>query len=175
MDPNIAAAKDPILGQDFLTWLWFKSEKNGWLFRQKDGAEVNVYLEQRISVRGGEGEDAETAVVTGPHALFAEARLGLKSGKRVDKALIRFEQDGETWTVMLKADDLSLNGLRTQKIETRTEEGEDPDARVLEKLFLVEKCAAFIDTLYSQFLTVRLGSGWTGELSDVAEWLKEGV
>ena len=175
MDSTMAEAKNPVLGQDFLTWLWFKSEKSGWLFKLPGGGEVNVYLEQKISVRGGEGDDAETATVSGPHAQFAEARLGVRSGKRVDKALIRFEQDGETWTVMVKADDFSLNALRTPKMETRSEEGDDPDAKVLEKLFLIEKCAGFFDALYTQFLHTRLSQGWTGELSDFADWLREGV
>jgi hypothetical protein len=175
MDINMAEAKNPVLGQDFLTWLWYKSEKSGWLFKLPDGGEVNVYLEQKISVRGGEGDDAETATVSGPHAQFAEARLGVKSGKRVDRALIRFEQDGETWTVTIKADDFTLNALRTPKMETRSEEGDDPDAKVLEKLYLIEKAAGFFDALYSQFLTIRLGQGWQGELSDFAEWLQEGV
>uniref|UniRef100_I2Q3R1 Uncharacterized protein n=1 Tax=Desulfovibrio sp. U5L TaxID=596152 RepID=I2Q3R1_9BACT len=175
MDVTMAEAKNPILGQDFLTWLWFKSEKSGWLFKLPDGGEVNVYLEQKISVRGGEGDDAETATVSGPHAQFAEARLGVKSGKRVDRALIRFEQDGETWTVTVKADDFTLNTLRTPKTETRDEEGDDPDAKVLEKLYLLEKCGGFFDALYTQFLNTRLSQGWTGELSDFADWLREGV
>ena len=175
MDPNMAEAKDPVLGQDFLTWLWFKSEKSGWLFKLPDGSEVNVYLEQKISVRGGTGEEAETATVSGPHAQFAEARLGVRSGKRVDRALIRFEQDGETWTVVAKADDFTLNALRTPKTDTRPEDGEDPDAKVLEKMFLIEKCSNFFDALYAQFLEIRLSQGWTGELSDFAEWLQEGV
>ena len=93
----------------------------------------------------------------------------------MDRALIRFEQDGETWTVTVKADDFSLNTLRTPKIDTRSEEGEDPDAKVLEKLFLIEKCAGFFDALYAQFLHTRLSQGWTGELSDFADWLREGV
>ena len=175
MDSMMAEAKNPVLGQDFLTWLWFKSEKSGWLFKLPDDSEVNVYLEQKISVRGGEGEDAETATVSGPHAQFAEARLGLKSGKRVDRALIRFEQDGETWTVTVKADDFTLNALRPPKIDTRSEEGEDPDAKVLEKMFLIEKCTNFFDALYAQFLAIRLSPGWPGELSDFGEWLREGV
>ena len=108
-------------------------------------------------------------------AQFAEARLGLKSGKRVDRALIRFEQEGETWTVTVKADDFTLNALRPPKIDTRSEEGEDPDAKVLEKMFLIEKCTNFFDALYAQFLAIRLSPGWPGELSDFGEWLREGV
>lgn len=173
MDLIKAALQDVVLGQDFLTWLWFRSEKNGWLFRMADGTEFNVYLEQRLSVRGGSGENVEKAVVTGPHAEFTEAKLGLRNGKLVDKALVRMERDGTTWTVLLGADDFSLSSLKTPKIETRLEDGDDPDAPFLEKMMLVEQCTAFIDELYRQFLEVRLSTGWTDELRLFREWLEE--
>lgn len=173
MDLIKAALQDVVLGQDFLTWLWFRSEKNGWLFRMADGTEFNVYLEQRLSVRGGSGENVEKAVVTGPHAEFTEAKLGLRNGKLVDKALVRMERDGTTWTVLLGADDFSLSSLKTPKIETRLEDGDDPDAPFLEKMMLIEQCTAFIDELYRQFLEVRLSTEWTDELRLFREWLEE--
>ncbi|MFP5239121.1 MAG: hypothetical protein ACLGQW_04745 [Acidobacteriota bacterium] len=173
MDLIKAAIQDGVLGQDFLTWLWFRSEKNGWLFRSADGREFNVYLEQRLSVRGGSGENVEKAVVTGPHAEFTEAKLGLRNGKLVDKALLRLERDGATWTVLLGSDDFSLSGLKTPKIETRLEEGDDPDAPFLEKMMLLEQCLEFVDDLYRQFLEVRLSTGWNDELRTFREWLAE--
>ncbi|HEX9082053.1 MAG TPA: hypothetical protein VF768_07220 [Holophagaceae bacterium] len=173
MDLIKAALQDAVLGQDFLTWLWFRSEKNGWLFQMPDGADFNVYLEQRLSVRGGTGENVEKAVVTGPHAEFTEAKLGLRNGKLVDKALVRFERDGATWTVLLGSDDFSLSGLKTPKIETRLEEGDDPDAPFLEKMLLVEQCLEFVDELYRQFLEVRLSTNWTDELRAFRSWLAE--
>lgn len=173
MDPNTAAIKDPILGQDFLTWLWFRTENSGWLFKLADGSEINVYLEQKISVRGGEGENAETASVSGPLAEFAEARQGLKNGKRVDRALLRLEQDGNTWMVQIKAQDMSLNSLRTPKIETSPDEGDDPDALYLEKLYLLEHATTVIDDIYGQFLELRLGPDWRDELRAFSMWLNE--
>ena len=172
MDLIKAAMQDSVLGQDFLTWLWFRSEKNGWLFSTQDG-EVNVYLEQKLSVRGGAGDNVEKAVVSGPHAEFTEAKLGLKNGKLVDKALLRLERDGATWTVLLNADDFSLSSLKTPKIETRLEEGDDPDAPFLEKMLLLEQCMDFVDELYRQFLTVRLSTNWTDELRTFRDWLAE--
>jgi len=173
MDLIKAALQDGVLGQDFLTWLWFRSEKNGWAFTMKDGSEINVFLEQRLSVRGGSGENVEKAVVTGPHAEFTEAKLGLRNGKLVDKALVRLERDGATWTVLLSSDDFSLGSLKTPKIETRLEEGDDPDAPFLEKMMLVEQCVGFIDELYGQFLAVRLSTTWLDELRAFREWLAE--
>ncbi len=173
MDLIKAAIQDGVLGQDFLTWLWFRSEKNGWLFSAEGGVEFNVYLEQRLSVRGGSGENVEKAVVTGPHAEFTEAKLGLRNGKLVDKALVRLERDGVTWSVLLSADDFTLSGLKTPKIETRLEEGDDPDAPFLEKMMLVEQCLEFLDSLYAQFLRVRLSTEWTDELRVFRAWLAE--
>ncbi|WP_243361280.1 hypothetical protein [Fundidesulfovibrio terrae] len=173
MDLIKAAMQDVVLGQDFLTWLWFRSEKNGWLFKTPDGVEFNVYLEQRLSVRGGSGDNVEKAVVTGPHAEFTEAKLGLRNGKLVDKAVLRLERDGATWMVLLGADDFSLSGLKTPKIETRLEEGDDPDAPFLEKMMLVEQCVEFVDELYRQFLEVRLSTNWTDELRAFRSWLGE--
>jgi len=173
MDLIKAALQDAVLGQDFLTWLWFRSERNGWLFKMPDGIEFNVYLEQKLSVRGGSGDNVEKAVVSGPHAEFTEAKLGLRNGKLVDKALLRFERDGATWTVLLGADDFCLSGLKTPKIETRLEEGDDPDAPFLEKMMLLEQCLDFVDELYRQFLEVRLSTGWSDEMRAFRGWLGE--
>jgi len=173
MDLIKAALQAPVIGQDFLTWLWFRSERNGWNFTLPGGGELNVFLEQRLSVRGGSGENVEKAVVTGPHAEFTEAKLGLRNGKLVDKAVIRFERDGNTWMVLLDADSFSLSSLKTPKIETRVEDGDDPDATFLEKMMLVEQCMDFVDELYRQFLQVRLSTDWTDELRAFREWLAE--
>ena len=53
---------DLVLGQEFLTWLWFRSE-TGNVFRMEspehNGEPFTVAMEQRIVVRGGEGENQE--------------------------------------------------------------------------------------------------------------------
>ena len=77
---------DLILGQEFLTWLWFRSE-TGNVFRMEgaehSGEPFTVAMEQRIVVRGGEGENQETATVVGSFSPLREARLGLLTGKQV--------------------------------------------------------------------------------------------
>lgn len=160
-----------ILGQEFLTWLWYKSERLSGIFKA-DGETFQVSIEQRVQVEGGSGEGKEVAAVTGVASELREARLGLTMGKKVGKALLRLEQDGQVWTVQLRADDFSLNSLKTPKVETRREQGEDPDAAWLEKLYLLEKACAFMDALYAEFLAVRLSAqGWTAELKDFKRWL----
>ena len=76
MDLEHAESVGLLLGQEFLTWLWFASETSNGLFRTKDGEAFSVTVEQKVSVQGGEGEARETAVCSGPMAELREARMG---------------------------------------------------------------------------------------------------
>ena len=169
---------DLVLGQEFLTWLWFRSE-TGNVFRMETpehgGEPFTVGMEQRIVVRGGEGENQETATVSGSFSPLREARLGLLTGKQVVRCLVRLEKDGQTWLVTLKAEDLSINSLRTPSI-SREDASEDPDALFLEKMYLIEQGLGMIDEMYKQFLNVRLDpSGWQKESRAVAEWMQHDI
>lgn len=172
MDLYMGQMADIVLGQDFLTWLWYKSETNGGSFTDADGMSFLMYFEQRVSVQGGEGESIETATVSGQMSQLREARLGLGTGKKVSKALIKVERDVEEWQFTLKADDFTLNSLKTPKVEAGNDEDDDPDAAFLEKIFLVEKCTALIDHVYEQFLAIRFGSEWVAEAAAIREWIK---
>lgn len=167
----IGQAKDVILGQDFLTWLWFKSEASRGLFTAATGEEFTLYVEQRISVQGGEGESKETATVSGALSELKEARLGLTTGKKVNRALIRIEQDADNFALTLKAEDFSLTSLKTPAIDTKTGDDEDPDGPFLEKLYLIERALFFLDDVYKKFLELRLSAKWAEEEAQARVWL----
>ena len=169
----LSERESAILGQEFLTWLWFKSESQGGRFKAGDEW-FEVALSQRIQVEGGSGEGREVASVVGAFSELREARLGLTTGKKVNRAQLRLAKDGEEWTVTLRAEDFSLGSLKTPKIETRREKGEDPDAVWLEKLHLLEVALSFLDALYQEFLVARLSADkWEGELRGFRAWLEK--
>ncbi|MDL2313847.1 hypothetical protein LJC36_02575 [Desulfovibrio sp. OttesenSCG-928-C14] len=161
---------DMILGQEFLTWLWFRSEVDN-RFRNADGEEFQVFMEQRIVVQGGEGDLVETASVSGAMSELREARLGLTTGKKVTRAQVRLEQDPESWQLTLKAEDFSLGSFKTPKVEGKAEKDDDPDAIFFEKMYLFEKGLSFLDALFKVFLDLRMGSGWREEVRDLQKWL----
>lgn len=173
MDLNLERAESVslALGQEFLTWLWFASEYNNGLFRTLEGEAFTVTVEQKVSVQGGEGEAKETAVCSGPMAELREARAGLRTGKKVHKAKVRIERDEVAWQILLDAASFSLQGLKTPKVEMRLEEGDDPDARILEKIYLIEKCAGYLDTVFTHFITLRFSPRWNEEVSHIRAWL----
>jgi hypothetical protein len=90
----------------------------------------------------------------------------------VQRAQLRFEMDQDEWFVQLKADDFSLSGFKTPKINTKDEEGDDPDAKFLEKIYLLEKCLDMLDTVFAVFLKVRLDKGWDAEADKIKDWIE---
>jgi hypothetical protein len=128
-------------------------------------------MEQRIVVRGGEGEHLETATVSGSLSPLREARLGLQTGKPVVRALVKLEKDGMDWQVTLRAEDLNLNSFRTPKV-SKEDASDDPDAVFLEKVYFMEQGLAMIDEMFRQFLSIRLSaSSWQKEVKSIAEWM----
>jgi hypothetical protein len=169
---------DLLLGREFLTWLWFRSETSDGLFRMspesgKAGDPYHLSMEQRVVVRGGEGDNLETASVSG--SLLREARLGLQTGKQVVRALIRMEKDGMDWQVSLKAGDFSIGSLRAPAVAAE-KDGDDPDARFLEKMYLVETGLNMLDDTFRQFLRLRLDPArWAEEAGEVARWMNHDI
>ncbi len=161
---------DLVLGQEFLTWLWYQSDTAPHAFVDKKQMPFTVYMEQRIVVQGGEGENLETASVSGSLSPLREARFGLATGKKVTRALVRFEKDELSWNVNLKAEDFSCNSLKTPKIE-RESDDDDPDAFILEKIYLIEVCLELLDAVFEQFVKLRLSPAWKEEVARIRQWM----
>ncbi|MDL2317302.1 hypothetical protein LJC59_09605 [Desulfovibrio sp. OttesenSCG-928-A18] len=168
----IGESTELVLGQEFLTWLWFRSATGG-IFNDKSGRPFSVSLEQRIVVQGGDGDHVETASVSGVGSELREARMGLSMGKKVTRALLRLERAPEEWQLSIKASDFSLGSLKTPKIESSSRDGADPDALFLEKMYLVEACLELLDVLYADFIALRLDArAWKEESAGIAHWMR---
>lgn len=161
---------DTILGEEFLTWLWYQSDTAPGSFTDALGRQFNVYMEQRIVVQGGSGEKKETATVSGSLSPLREARFGLGTGKKVARALLRIEQESLVFQFTLRADDFSLGSLKTPKLDAGDKD-DDPDALFLEKIFLIESCLKLLDWIYLGFLNLRLSAQWQEEVGNMAKWL----
>ena len=161
---------DSILGKEFLTWLWYQSDVAPGAFTDAQGAPFAVSMEQRIVVQGGEGDAQETASVSGALSPLREARFGLGTGKKVSRALVRLEKDDMAFQVSLRAEDFSLNSLKTPKLE-KSGDDDDPDALLLEKIYLMEVCTGLLDSLYQRFLSLRLSPDWAREVGDMRQWM----
>ncbi len=171
MDLSLVERENTLLGQDFLTWLWYKTDAEDVLFKLDDNRTFSVHMEQKLSVQGGEGETKATATVSSPAGELTEAKTGLYHGKKVNKAQLQFSIDEDDWLVMVNAADFGLSGLKTPKIATKDDEGDDPDAKFLEKMFLLERCLEMVDIVFTKFLHLRMSKDWTEEAAKVKLWI----
>ena len=167
---TISDSTDSILGKEFLTWLWYQSDVAPGAFTDAEGAPFAVSMEQRIVVQGGEGEAQETASVSGALSPLREARFGLGTGKKVSRALVRLEKDGLAFQVSLWAEDFSLNSLKTPKIE-KSGDDDDPDALLLENIYLLEVCTGLLDSLFQRFLRLRTSPDWSETARSIGKWV----
>lgn len=168
-------AKELALGQEFLTWVWFRSERSNGQWQTTDGVPFCLFFEGRVMVQSGVGEYLKTAVCSGPGAELHEAKSGLLHGKKVHQAKLRMEEDGHAWLVTVKAEDFTVAGFKTPKIVFRVEEGQDPDGPFLEKMYLLERSLMFFDQIFLQFLKLRFSPGWSEELVAVRRWVNANV
>ncbi|MBU1247781.1 MAG: hypothetical protein KKB70_03710 [Proteobacteria bacterium] len=168
-----ALREDKLLGQEFLTWLWHRIDTTGGNFTTRDNQEFGLAMMESVSVQGGEGDIIATATVKSPSGELTEAKSGLKTGKKVSRAQLKFSIDQDDWVLTLKADDLGLSGLKTPKVDLKEEEGDDPDGKFLEKMYLLEKCLEMLDIVYSEYVHLRLSPKWQDSAQAIRTWIEK--
>lgn len=62
--------------------------------------------------------------------------------------------------------------MRIPKIGEK-EQDEDPDALILEKVYLVEECLHLFDSIYETFVSMRFSDDWQSEIEAVRSWMTE--
>ncbi|MBQ7586307.1 MAG: hypothetical protein IJU40_08685 [Desulfovibrionaceae bacterium] len=167
-------SSDDVLGQEFLTWLWFQSDLAPASFVDDKGETFSVSMEQRIVVQGGSGDTRETASVSGTLSPLTEARFGLGTGKKVVRAQLHLEKEEMAFQISLKASDLALGSMKTPKIEKPSDnddQKDDPDALLLEKIYLLEVGVNLLDSLYRTFLNLRFSDNWDAVVVNIRNWL----
>lgn len=166
------------LGQEFLTWLWFKSEeRGGTIFLEDSGEDITVVFEKHILLESGEGDEREKVICQGLHAGLAEARTGLALGKKIEQARILIGRETFEWNVTIRATLLEFRSVRLPKTMAAGEEEEGPDAAagmILERISLVETLTRTVDELFRMFLKLRTSAAeWPRENARIADWVRQ--
>lgn len=166
------------LGQEFLTWLWYKSEERGGaIFLESSGTDVEVVFEKHILLESGEGDSYEKLICQGLQAELQEARTGLAMGKKIEQARIMLIRDDHEFHYTLKGSVFEFRSVRLPKTMTSAEESDDSDAaegRLLDKIGLYEICMRTSDELFRMYLKRRVGDEWPTELEKLRNWIKKG-
>jgi len=176
MDLVDIIAEKRFLGQEFLTWLWYKSEVRGGTVELPGIGDIGVVFEKHMLLEYGEGEAHEKIICQGLQAELNEARTGLRMGKKLEQARIVLARGDYEWTMTVKASVFDFKSVKAPKTMAGSEESDDPAAvegRLLDKIGLYEQAMELVDELFRLYLNIRLSPAWEGELARFRSWIRD--
>lgn len=179
MDLVDLIAEKRFLGQEFLTWLWFRSELRGGYVELPGSADVTVVFEKHMLLEYGEGESSEKCICSGLQTELQEARTGLKMGKKLEQARIQIIKGDYEFNFTLAAALMEFRNVKLPKTapqeQTSSNQPEENEGLILERIFLFEELVAIVNELFRLFLQIRVSEGWQEELDQLRQWVNNPV
>ena len=171
---DLIAAKR-CLGQEFLTWLWWKSEERGGSIELPGVGDITVVFEKHMLLESGEGESSEKLICTGLQTELQEARTGLQMGKRLEQARIVIGHNSYEYSLTMAGAMMEYRNVRLPKTEAtendKSENPEEVEGMILERIYLIEELVRLVNVLFGLFLKARLGPKWRDELLTIRQWI----
>jgi recombination associated protein RdgC len=161
------------LGQEFLTWLWYKSEERGGNVELPGSGDILVVFEKHMLLEYGEGSESEKLICRGLQTELKEARAGLALGKKPEQARIRLARGDYEYSVTLTAATMEFRSVKLPKT-AGADDGDDPDSlegQILERISLFEDLSSLVNELFRVFITIRASADWQDELIKIRAWV----
>jgi len=178
MDLVDIIAEKRFLGQEFLTWLWYKSEERGGSVLLPGEGDIQLVFEKHMLLESGEGESLERLICKGLQTELQEARTGLLMGKKLEQARIYLAKGDYEWRLTLGATLFEYRNISLPKTVSPNEEAADPvawEAKVLERIGMSEELLHTMDQLFRLFLKIRTGEDWPQERTRLRVWIAKGA
>jgi recombination associated protein RdgC len=166
------------VGQEFLAWLWFKSEERGGPVDIPGIGDVLVVFEKHMLLEYGEGDSSEKVICRGLQTELKEARAGLLMGKKPEQARIRLVRGDYEFNVTMTAATMEFRNVKLPKTVAGSDEGDDPESmegRLLERVSLFEQLVELVDELFRMYIGVRAFDRWPEELGKIQTWVHRGI
>jgi len=174
MDLVDLIAEKRFLGQEFLTWLWYKSEERGGSVELPGHGDITVVFEKHMLLEYGEGESNEKCICSGLQTELQEARTGLKMGKKLEQARIQLIRGDYEYNFTLAGALMEYRNVKLPKTAATEEASDNPEAiegMVLERIFLIDELVRTVNELFRLFLQRRTGDVWRDELDNIRQWI----
>lgn len=158
------------LGEEFLTWLWFRIETDGGEFKLPGDRAVGIAIDDLLQFAPLGDDDHEQTIRHGLPTRTAEARAGLRQGHRVAKARLLVANGAQQWSLVLDAARMGCSSVKLPEDDEECETAEDRTAdRTANWIALYDIVAA----LFDRFLKVRLSPAWLKkEAPAMAAWMR---
>lgn len=167
MDLVDLIASRQFLGGEFLVWLWYHCETRDGRFDLPGFGSVLLSFEDQLVLDTFLAETEQSRLTGGAPTQSEEAKTALRAGKRVSKAKLRFLHNEQEWVFTVSAADFAFTSVKVPAVLGRE------DDRLSERISLIEDLSELWQTLYSVFLTERLGEEWEMARQGIAEWAQQ--
>ncbi|MGR0482201.1 MAG: hypothetical protein ACTFAL_12575 [Candidatus Electronema sp. V4] len=167
------------LGQEFLIWLWCKSEERGGSVAVPSRGDVPVVFEKHMLLECGEGPECEKLVCRGLMTELKEARAGLALGKRPEQARLKIGSEEREYSFTLTAATLEFRSMKLPATAGADEGGgnerEGLEGQILERVALLEEGIDLVNDLFRIFIQLRVSDRWNDELLRLRRWISSGA
>lgn len=154
------------VGEEFLTWLWFRSDTREGLFELEGDHELEVHFDNQLTLEANLAEAERSRLTGGSPSFSPEAKEALRRGKRVAQAKLRLTKEGREWMLTVTARTLGISSLKIPAVLSK-----EDDDRFYERADLIAEADASLRALYALFLRTRLDrAAWDGELEAIRAW-----
>lgn len=165
------AASHAFLGEEFLTWLWFRLETEGGEFDLGKGKVLGVVLDDFLAFAPSEQDETEQILRKGLPTRSAEAAAALRGGRRLRRAKLLLAVGERQWSVVVDGPTL---GLRSVRLPEDSEEAETPQDRNLERVQHFLEVHDLVGALYHRFLQQRLRPDYLKTAAESqAQWMSD--
>lgn len=172
LDVAVSYNRYKFIGHEFLTWLWFIMEKKRELLKDPDtGENVSLEIGNRLILENVINDNIEKISINGDDAGLEEGMMALKKGAVVTELNLMYKTPEFDVQFTVKGESLALSALKTPDTGN-IQNSEDRDGAVLEKMFFYEKITGFLDSLYREFLHIRMSKKWESiHVKNMKKWI----
>lgn len=164
------------IGSEYLLWLWWASEVSGENMTGDKSKDEVILLELRggIIIENNKPEKPKLKItIKSQDAGKKEAAIAISEGGRIKEIVFNLRISEEEFSFIITADDLAIKGLKTPSVSL-SEEPDEIEGAVLEKIYLCKVVFEFLDLSYKRFLTIRTAEKWSKiTMPKIVEWLSD--
>ena len=158
------------LGNEFILWLWYFSEKNSDTVDLPDTSSSTFMLSRTLTLSCPRGETGHNTIKHEGPTRLPEAKRALRSGKLPRKAGLILVRNSEQFEFALQAETM---GVGSAKLPKPPDDVTQARAKLEERVSQIRNLKETVDLMFGAFLTVRFGSEWGATLSSIQKWLAE--
>lgn len=155
----------PFLGNEFLTWMWYKGET----VQDFNFAVGNKIMFAKFS----DGKVIESVTIKGEGDDLIVGKVAMLDGFIVSEMQLVYSKDDPRYYFSMKGADLSLNGLKMPKV-AMDENGDEDEGYILASMLMVEEVTSIIDKAFSEFIMERMSDEWVVTVENIKNWINEG-